>query len=158
MINLFGAGGGGGAVCTGAALFEAASEIDGGGSEAELLSALIWLEFESLFESMAGPWSASESSDLRGFLLFLPMLLLARSVGTVLEACVAGGTATAAAGAFPTCRLLTTSLTPATDAACRLAASRCASLSTVPPSVTTPLFACTVSCFAESPESWLNLP
>jgi hypothetical protein len=86
MINLFGAGRGGGGVCTGATLFEGTSEIGGAGSEAELLSALIWLEFESLFESMTGPLSASESSDLRGFLLFLPIPLVALSLGTVLEA------------------------------------------------------------------------
>ena len=55
--------------------------VDGGVSEAELLSAVIWLEFESLM----GPLSAAESSDRRGFLLFLPMPLVVRSVGTVLE-------------------------------------------------------------------------
>src|SRR5580704_3695379 len=69
----------------------------------------------------------------------------------------AGCGAGAAAMDGPTCKLLTTSFTPGTAAACRLAASRCASLSTLPPSVTTPFADCTESCFEESPESWLNL-
>src|ERR1700722_17191378 len=116
MINLFGAGGARGADCPGTPLLLGGiSEMDGGASEApeaELLSALIWLEFEPLM----GPLSASESSALRRFLLFLSTPLVSRSVGAVLEPCVAGGAA-GAAGAFPTCRLLTTSLTPATDAA-----------------------------------------
>src|SRR6476646_10704856 len=72
-------------------------------------------------------------------------------------ACVSAGAGCAAAIAGPTVRLFKTCLTPGIDAACLLAASFCASLSTVPLRVTTPSADCTVSCFEAKPESWLNL-
>ena len=75
-------------------------------------------------------------------------------------AAAAGGVVSATALGLPillTSRLLITVLTPAMLAACLPAASRCASLSTVPDSVTTPPSAFTASCLLPKPESWLNL-
>jgi hypothetical protein len=79
---------------------------------------------------------------------------------------VCAGAAWTAAGAGPvsvlaaigaTCRLLITCLTPGAEAAYLAAASRSASLSTVPESVTAPFAACTVSCLFCNPESASSL-
>src|ERR1700736_4829422 len=119
MISLFGAGGGGGA-WPDAALLRGPCAIWGAASEPDWLFALIWCEFESFAELPA----VSESSETRVLRLFLPRLaaLSARARAGIgigpLEFCVATGAATAAAcSALPTCKLLTTSLTPVTDPA-----------------------------------------
>jgi hypothetical protein len=52
-----------------------------------------------------------------------------------------------------TCRLLITCLTPGSDAAYFAAASRSASLSTVPDNVTAPFEAWTANCLFSKPES-----
>src|ERR1017187_6402642 len=95
----------------------------------------------------------SASSEARERLDFLTLGMLLDGIDLASFAAATWGAATEGFEALPTCRLLTTSFTPSTDAACRAAAARCASLSTNPVSVTTPLLACTESCLVESPES-----
>src|SRR5271157_1589595 len=151
MINFFGAGGGGGVAGVSAGgMFSGAAS--GGGA----LLAVICPAFESARLALSATLALCD---------FLPAAGFAFSAGGALEACMASGLAGAispvalggTAGPFPTTRLLTTSFTPGTEAAWRLAASRWASLSTVPLSVTTPFADCTDSCLVERPESWLNL-
>src|SRR5690348_16763463 len=143
MVNFFGAGGGGGG---------AGCVASGGGviAGAELLAATA---------GSAGAEPLELSEILRALWDFLlDVGLTGSSLGEELAlglASGAGGGALAAI-AVPTCMLLITCFTPGTAAACFEAASRWASLSTVPDSVTTPLLACTVSCLFERPESWLN--
>src|ERR1700722_14912761 len=153
MISFRGDGGGGGGgrstagVIAGAALLSATTARGG------WFVASAWPPFESDPEDEdAESFELRDLDFLLGVATFPDEILDGRVKG---EACA---TAVGAAAATPTCRLLTTVRTPSTDAACRPAASRCAALSTAPPRVTTPSLACTVSCFVERPESWLNLP
>src|ERR1700674_2173170 len=95
MISFLGAGGAGGAWVA-AASFAGSGVICGGASAIDLLSALVWLEFESFAELSASP----EIFAPRSFLLFLRPLT-SRSGRTVGGAgafaiSVAAGAATAA--------------------------------------------------------------
>src|SRR5215467_13233221 len=157
MISFLGAGGGGGGTLAGglfAAVVVPDSEAGGVlGSE----------PIGPLPESSADLWFVAEfCRDLVGFGRFEG---LAATGGSEFTGALAAGSGPAA-GVFAatalglsillTCKLLITVLTPATLAACLPAVSRCASVSTVPDRVTTPLSAFTDSCFMPKPESWLK--
>src|SRR5246127_65411 len=158
MISFLGAGGGGGGACA-VVVFSAGGCV---------------LLFEICGEAPSAPVGLAESSatlclavscrDLLGLVDLVALLALSGgglSAGALAAGGVtAGGATSATAVGFPTLltsRLLITVLTPAMLAACFPAASRCASLSTVPDSVTTPPSAFTASCLLPRPESWLNL-
>src|SRR6266852_2395367 len=123
MISFFGDGGCGGtgdaAVSAGAGVTDAEA---GAVSADGWLLALIWSDAESLEEVPAG----AVISEVRSLVLFFPAADLGLSAAEALSEeglapgfAVAAGVA-AAAGAVPNCRLLTTVLTPGTDAAWRL--------------------------------------
>src|SRR5271155_1651756 len=119
-------------------------------------------EFSATVPSLAGTPALASAAVATGALTldFLPgegLTVGSAGGGAVLAVLVSAVSAVAvgatAAAALPTFRLLTTSFTPSTDAACRAAAVRCMSLSTKPASVTTPSLACTFNCLLDSPES-----
>src|SRR5579864_1305070 len=159
MISFLGAGGGGDGSCA-VVVFSAGGAMLSFDACCGALSPLASTPFPP---SPADFLLAPESC--RALLDALPALLGrgggALSAGALAAgAAAAGGVISATALGFPillTSRLLITVLTPAMLAACFPAASRCASLSTVPDSVTTPLSAFTASCLLPRPESWLNL-
>src|SRR5215469_2187189 len=149
MIIFLGAGGGGVAGIT-------VTLLAGGGADADASGGGVFVT------TCCCPWGESVlraacACSRRGFSACLTVIPGSGLSGATWAAGAGeGGEDAALAEASPTCRLLITVFTPATDAACSPAASRCAVLSTAPESVTTPLLACTVSCFEARPESWLK--
>src|SRR5947208_245122 len=156
MMNFFGAGGGGGGACIAAELSAGGAVLSCDAGGGAWFPAVICPPLESSWA-----WALLARScallDFFSLSLSLSLSLLGRaaSAGGALASCVFIGAcagSSAIALGFPsllTCRLLMTVFTPATDAACFPAASRCVSLSTVPDKVTTPLSVCTATCLVD---------